>query len=162
MAITKQLDSNNRDLDGLYQSGNQTLVQPQVGTVTTDVNNGNQTYGPQVVQLGDKTTPTNFAAVDATGLVEVTTGGLKTVAVAAAAAAAAIKTTPGRLHKVHVTTLGTAALNFYDAASATGTILCAVPASAAVGSTYDVQMPAAIAIWCNSGTNTPAVTVAYS
>jgi hypothetical protein len=88
----------------------------------------------------------------------------KTQAVAAAAAAALIGAAePGRLFKVTVTTLGTAALNFYDNATTnSGTILLAIPASAAVGTIYTVDMPTANGIWCASGANSPAVTVSYN
>lgn len=101
--------------------------------------------------------------VNAQGEVLTANGGTNTTPVGAAATAAAIKASAGTLHKIVVTTLGTAALSFYDnATAASGTILFTIPASAAVGSIYDVQFPAANGIWCASGTNTPAVTVGWS
>lgn len=101
--------------------------------------------------------------VNAIGEVLTLNGGTTTTPVAAAAAAAAIKASAGALHKIVVTTLGTAALSFYDNATTnSGTILFTIPASAAVGSIYDIQFPAANGIWCASGTNTPAVTVGWS
>lgn len=95
----------------------------------------------------------------------VTVGGRVTAAVAAAAAAAVIKANPGRLCRVLVTSSGTAQLNFVDAATAgqaaAGTVIGLVPASAAIGSSYDLQMPAVLGIWAASGAGTPAVTVSY-
>lgn len=90
------------------------------------------------------------------------TEGQRTTAVAAAAAAAAIKATPGRLCAVLVTTLGTAELQFFDNASAaSGTKIGVVAASTVAGTVLAFNMPAAAGIWCNSGTNTPAVTVSF-
>lgn len=91
-----------------------------------------------------------------------TPGGNKTVAVAAAAVAAAIKALPGRLAKVLVTTAGTAELDFFDnAAAGSGTKIGVVTAAAVAGTIFDFNMIAVNGIWCNSGTNTPAVTVSY-
>lgn len=101
--------------------------------------------------------------VSSLGEVQTLSGGSQTTAVAAAAAAAAIKASTGALHRVIVTTAGTAALSFYDNASAaSGTILLTIPANATAGTIYDVQFPAANGIWCASGTNSPAVTVGWS
>lgn len=162
-SITKQLDTQGRDLNGLYQSGNTMPVLPQAGTVNTDANNSSQSYAPAAMQIADKTTTTRYTAVDTGNNLLSSTGGASTAAVAAAAAAAAIKASAGRLHRVLVTTAGTASLTFYDNASAaSGTILGFIPANAAAGTIYDLQMPAANGIWCASGTNTPAITVSYS
>lgn len=89
-------------------------------------------------------------------------GAVNTTAVAAAASAVAIKAGPGRLVSVLVTTLGTAGLTFQDGLTATGTVIGSLPASAAVGTVYRFDMPAAVGIFCNAGTNTPAVTVGWT
>lgn len=87
--------------------------------------------------------------------------GVATVAFAAAAGGV-VKATSGRLCHVLVTTVGTAALLFYDNASAaSGTIIGALPASAPIG-LYPFFMPAHTGIYCGGGINTPAVTVSYA
>jgi hypothetical protein len=50
-SITRQTDTNGRTVDGIYQPGNTTLVLPQAGTVSSDPNNNQQQYAPQLVQL---------------------------------------------------------------------------------------------------------------
>lgn len=90
---------------------------------------------------------------------------------------AAVKTTPltlggtlvikgaaARLVKVIVTTVtASAALTFYDnAGTAAGTALLVVPAAAAVGTVYDVSLPAVNGIFASSAGATGAVTVAFS
>lgn len=101
--------------------------------------------------------------VNSLGEVQNINGGINTSPVAAAAAAAAIKASPGALHKIVITTLGTAAVSFYDNATTnSGTILFTVPASAPIGTIYDIQFPAAAGIWCASTANTPAMTVGWS
>lgn len=93
----------------------------------------------------------------------VTDGGTLTAAVAAGAGGAGVvKAAAGRLCRIIVTTLGTAAMTFYDNASAaSGTALFVIPASAAAGTIYNLQMPAANGIYAGGAANTPAVTVAY-
>jgi len=119
------------------------------------VNTGAQNFANNVVeplQLGQG------------GELLATLGGRLTAAVAAGVGTAAVvvKANPGRLCKITVTTLGTAALSFYDnAAAASGTVLFTIPASAAVGTIYDVQMPAAAGIVAGQVSNSPAVTVSY-
>lgn len=82
---------------------------------------------------------------------------------AAAATAAVISAVPGRLNRIAITTLGSAATPVYDNASAaSGTILFNIPASPAVGTIYNVQMPAANGIYVGGTTNTSAVTISYS
>lgn len=90
-------------------------------------------------------------------------GGRNTTAFAAGTAVATpIKAAAGRIGKVIVTVLGTAAMNIYDNASAaSGTILCAIPASAPVGSIYDVQMPAANGITVGGVASSPGLTIGW-
>jgi len=75
------------------------------------------------------------------------------------------KNSPGRLWSATVTTLGTAALDIYDNASAaSGTKLLTIPASAAVGTIYNFFWSAVAAngIVSNGVTNCPAVTFQIS
>jgi len=91
-------------------------------------------------------------------------GGKSTAAVAAGVGTAAVvvKASAGRLCRVLVTTVGTAAMSFYDNASAaSGTVIGAIPASAAVGTLYSWDMPAANGIVAGQVNNSPAVTVSY-
>ena len=76
---------------------------------------------------------------------------------------AAVKAAPGRLVKAIVTTaLSAAAVTVYDNASAaSGTVLFTIPASAAAGSVYDIQLPAVNGIYASFG-GTGTVTFAYS
>jgi hypothetical protein len=74
-------------------------------------------------------------------------------------ATAAVKTAPGRLLKIVVTVAPSAAVTFYDNASAaSGNILFIVPSAAVVGTVYDVNMPALAGIYASfAGTGTLAV-----
>ena len=112
---------------------------------------------------------TNTAAGDtgltanAAGQLFVTEGGKQTTPIAASAAAAAIKAGAGTLHRILVTTTATVALLFYDSPTqAVGTIIGYIPTTAAIGQSYDIQVPAATGIWCASTTNTPGVTVSWT
>lgn len=144
----------------------------QTGTVATDSNN--QPYAPLVVGGATSMTPlltkvvdaagTNQAGVDPVHFLYVTNGGSLTATVTAqTAGAAAIKTSAGRLCRIIVTSTATAALLFYDnATSASGTVIGAIPASAAIGTMYDVQMPFTNGIWPAGAVNTPSCTLGYS
>jgi len=91
------------------------------------------------------------------------TGGTTTVAVAAGASSDTIvKATPGRLCRVLVTTTGTNPMAIWDNASGhTGTIIGALPASPAVGTTYDFNLPAANGITVQGNAANPAVTISF-
>lgn len=75
-----------------------------------------------------------------------------------------VKASPGRLMKVIVTTVTAAAvITIYDSISAaSGTPLLVIPVAAAVGTIYDVQMPAALGITVQSTGATGAITISYS
>lgn len=82
---------------------------------------------------------------------------------AGAGGASAASAVPGRLCKIVVTTLGTAATSIYDNASAaSGTAVFVVPASPAVGTVYDAQMPVANGIFVGGTTNTSGLVVSYN
>jgi hypothetical protein len=77
-------------------------------------------------------------------------------------AAVVIKASPGRLMKVIVTAVGTAATKIYDnASSASGNVLLAIPASPTLGAVYDVQLTALNGIVCDGLTNGSGLTVGY-
>ncbi len=75
-----------------------------------------------------------------------------------------VKSTPGRLCKVLVTTAnGENAINIFDNASAaSGTIIGVVAANASVGTVYDLQMPAANGITIAGTASAGTITVSYS
>lgn len=129
---------------------------------------GGQDDGSSPVKVGGVTAAgkrVNLLLDAGGGALLVTTGGASTAAVNAGATGApvVIKAGPGRLCRIVVTALGTALINIYDNASAaSGTILFTIPASAAAGTIYDVQMPAALGIVAGNAANTPALTVSYS
>jgi hypothetical protein len=78
-------------------------------------------------------------------------------------ATGAVKTSPGRLLKVIVTTaLGAGAVTVYDNASAaSGTVLAVIPASSAVGLIQDINLPAVNGIYA-SFASTGGVTFGYA
>jgi hypothetical protein len=83
-----------------------------------------------------------------------------TVAIAAGVSAAAVRTGPGRLRKIVVTAAGTASTTFYDdPAAAQGTVLFVTPAAPALGTIFDVNLPAAKGIWAVGITGSAALTV---
>lgn len=94
---------------------------------------------------------------------QVGSGGKNTTPVAANTTTdTVIKGSAGRIGKVLVTATGTAALNIYDNATThSGTVLCAIPASAAVGTVYDVQFPAANGITVGGIANSPGITIGW-
>lgn len=92
-------------------------------------------------------------------------GGVVTAAVPQGVAALqVVKATPGRLCRIVITTAGTESISIYDHASAaSGKKLFTTPATSALGSIYDIQMPAELGITVAAQTaNTPAFTVSYT
>lgn len=100
-------------------------------------------------------------SVDSNGIVSGPSGNAYT-AVAAATTSAGIKTGAGRLAKVIVTATGTGTATVYDNTSASGTVILAIPASAAVGTIYDVQVPFVTGLSVVSATSGPALIVTWS
>ena len=99
----------------------------------------------------------------ATGVALVSNSGNLAAYIAAATAGnTVIKASKGKLMRVIVTTLGTAAMSFYDNSTTnSGNILFTIPASAPVGSIYDVQMPATAGITAGGSATNPGVSIAY-
>lgn len=75
-----------------------------------------------------------------------------------------VKGAPGRLLKVSVTTVtASAAVTVFDNASAaSGTPLLVIPAAAAAGTVYDVNLPAANGITVQSTGATGNITLGYA
>jgi hypothetical protein len=97
------------------------------------------------------------------GAAAVSIGGAQTVAVAAAGSAN-VKAAAGRLGRVLITVAGTASITFYDnaAGNSTGTIIGITPATTAVGTVYDFNLPAAAGISAVGGAGSPGVTIGFS
>ncbi len=106
----------------------------------------------------------NRADPGGVGVQRMTNGAVSTVAIAAAVAGnTVVKATAGRAVTVVVTATGTNPLACYDNASAaSGTIILYVPASAALGSTYPSELPAANGITCAGNAGNPGVTIGYN
>jgi hypothetical protein len=107
-------------------------------------------------------------AVGPGGVLYTTTGGSTTRAIAAGTGTTVIKNSAGRLVRCIVTAAGTTGnLTIYDNASTgSGTVLLIVPgatnvATAAIGSDYVSEMPAALGITAVGATGSPAVTCSY-
>jgi hypothetical protein len=80
-----------------------------------------------------------------------------------AAGTVVLKGGPGRLVMVTVTASSTGAITFYDNATAgSGLVLLAVPASAAVGTVYSVNLPAKNGITYTAAASPSTVTVGWS
>lgn len=105
-----------------------------------------------------------FTPVDDSGAVIGSSGGTATATVAAGVGTTVIKTGPGRLNRILVTSASpTGVLTFYDNASTgSGTVLAIVPSGVAQGTAYDIQMPAVNGIVAVGATGSAAVTVSYS
>jgi hypothetical protein len=73
-----------------------------------------------------------------------------------------ILTGQGRLSKVIVQATGTGIVDFYDALTATGTPVASLPASAAVGSTFNLDIPMFIGITVVVAPSGPQLTVVYT
>lgn len=143
----------------------------QTGSVSTD--NGNQPYAPLVVGGSSSMTPlltkvvdsagTNQVGVNADHTLLVTDGGITVATVTAqTAGAAALKTSSGRICKIIVTSTATAAIFLYDNTNAaSGTVIGAVPASAAIGTMYSPNIPFTNGIFPAGAVNTPSLTVSY-
>lgn len=99
---------------------------------------------------------------DTMGELLTTTGGLVTSSVPANASNVVVKATPGRLCRVLVTATGANPMQIFDNATTnSGTIIGALPASPAIGTVLDAEMPAANGITIAGSATNPAVTVSW-
>ena len=94
-------------------------------------------------------------------------GGVTAMSLVASGGTVLVSPTPGRLQKIVVTASAAQSWIFYDTSntsSQTGaTVLAAIPASATVGTVYELQMPARIGIVAvPSGTGNSALTVSFN
>jgi predicted secreted protein len=92
------------------------------------------------------------------------TGGVSTVAITAGTVAnTVVKATPGRLCRVLVTSVAGAAVTsiFDNATTNSGTVLAAIPASAAIGTVTSFEMPAAAGITVGGASTNPAMTISF-
>lgn len=129
------------------------LIQVQGGPVNLVQVNG-------LPLSGNNPVPVSIVNPNVSGVVAF--GGTTAVSVPGNSGVVVIKAGMGRLASAIVTTTGTAQLNIYDNASqASGIILGAVPANAAVGSVYAFNSPAQQGIVANSVANCCAVTICY-
>lgn len=90
-----------------------------------------------------------------------TVGGQFSQAVASGAGTVAIKGAPGRLCRVSITVAGTVSVTFFDNTAASGTILWVSPATTALGTVYDIQMPAQVGITCSNPASGPGITLSW-
>lgn len=134
-----------QNLDNAQQTQNGVAVQRQISCIGDPV----QTADSGIMQV-------LFGAL-------VTSGGLSTTPIAAGVTGdTVVKNAAGRLCRVLVTTTGTNPLAIWDNASGhTGTIIGQLPASPAVGTVYDFQLPAANGITVQGNAANPAVTVSF-
>lgn len=82
-------------------------------------------------------------------------------AIASGATTTTIKSGVGRLCRVVITTAGTASFTIFDNTTGSGTALFVSPASTAVGTVFDIQMPAQIGITVVNQASGPAFTVSF-
>lgn len=134
-------------------TANGALTSIQLGPSTTDGNG--YTSAPVAVYLSGGTTSQMLGVV--------AIGGTTTVSVPGNSGVVVVRATPGgRLASAIVWGTGASQLNIYDNASqASGTILGAVPANAAVGSVYSFNAPSAVGIVANSVAGCCSVTICY-
>lgn len=152
------VDSNNQPYAPAVVGGSGTAGTAAGGVLTVQ---GVASMTPVLIKVLDSA-GTNQVGVDAYHNIQVTDGGTATVVITASSAGA-VKTSPGRLCRVLTTSTATAAVNIYDNTNAaSGTIIATVPASTAVGTSINVQAPAAVGIYVGGGAGTPGLTVSYS
>lgn len=133
------LDGNYRPISAdLYDpTGNQFPVQ-QAGAIGSA---NNIVYAASLVQLANKNTA---------------------IAAGTATTPVVVKVGPGYLKKIVVTTTATAAMTFYDnATAASGTALYVTGATVAAGTVIDLDMPFSAGLTVSQISGSAAVTLAY-
>jgi hypothetical protein len=128
---------------------------------STDAANANSVIG-QLKQIKTNTAASVTLAASSAVIGVVAFGGTATLGVPSNNGVTVVKAGSGRLASVIVTSTGSAQMNIYDNASqASGTIIGAIPADAAVGSVYQFNSPAANGIVANAVASCCAVTICY-
>jgi hypothetical protein len=104
------------------------------------------TFQAQVDTAGNAVEPTGVAAI------------------AAGASTTVLKTGPGRVARVVVTTAGTATDNatIYDNTAGSGTIVAVIPGGTAVGTNFPFDAPLANGLTVVNVASGPAFTITYS
>mgnify|MGYP001566741829 CR=1 FL=1 len=118
----------------------------------------------QRIKLIDPTTASVAAIGVSANPLWVKTGGASKTAVAAGTTSAdsVVSAAAGRLYKIIVIATGSAAVSIYDNATAsTGTVLFTVPANAATGTIYNVELPVSAGITVGKVNNSPAMLLTY-
>lgn len=89
-------------------------------------------------------------------------GGQFSAAIASGAGTKVLKAAPGRLCRVSITVAGTVSATFFDNPSAaSGAVLFTTPATTALGTVFDVQMPAQSGITVSCPASGPGFTVSW-
>lgn len=84
-----------------------------------------------------------------------------TAAIASGVVTTTIKSGIGRLCRISITAAGTASFTVFDSLTGTGTALYVSPATNAVGTVIDIQMPAQIGITVVNQASGAAFTVSF-
>ena len=89
---------------------------------------------------------------------------LQKVNVAAAAATSCIFAFPTVLMRVVILTAGSAAVTFYDniAGDTSGSKVGAIPATTAVGDSFDIEIPCTFGLTATGGVGTPEYVVGHA
>jgi len=131
---------------------------------STDAANANSVIG-QLKQIKSNTASVTIGSALPTGgnvIGIIAYGGTTTLGLPANNGVTVVKAGAGRLASVIVTTTGSAQLNIYDNVSqASGTIIGAIPANAAVGSVYAFNSPAANGIVANAVASCCSTTICF-
>jgi hypothetical protein len=84
-----------------------------------------------------------------------------TAAIGSGASTTTLKVGAGRLCKIVITAVGSAAFSIFDNTTNSGTALFISPTSTTVGTIFDVQMPCNIGITVVNVASGPAFTLSY-
>lgn len=134
------LDGNYKPVETVLVAGVGYVVQQGSSVTGIDSVTGQQ-YAPTLIQSSNK----NFAIAAGTGTTP-----------------AVVKAGAGYLKTIVVTTTATAAMTFYDnATAASGTILYATTASVAAGTIIVLDMPFTNGLTASQASGSAAVTLAY-
>jgi hypothetical protein len=134
------LDANYSPIAPVLSSGNGLVIPQASSSVATDTGT-NYSFAVTLVQLADK----NKAVAAGTGTTPVV-----------------VKASGGYLHSFVVTTTATAAMTFYDNASAaSGTALYVTSTTIAAGTVVVLNMPFANGLTVSQASGSAAVTIAY-
>jgi hypothetical protein len=89
-------------------------------------------------------------------------GGQNREFVASGASTRTIKTGKGRLCRISITAAGTASFTVFDNTAGSGAVLFTSPASTAVGTVFDINLPAETGITVVNVASGPAFAVSFN